>query len=246
MAFKRKRSRSATRYGSRKRARFTRGKRYRARRNRRYVRSFLRYTETKYVQLNTFHELYHNSGGAAGTDPIPDYNILQTQQGVTQFTRIGDKIWAKGLKVKMHISSKSDRPNVMYRIAVITMPPDQVNANPINLWPAGSSGQKMLDTINTDRYKIIYQKIINVQSSPQRWTVDINPLLNRDHESSRYHSFYLKLNRMIGYTQDNGVMPKYQKDILGVMMIPYDATGTLITDNIGSIRTTYRLYFKDP
>lgn len=239
MAFKRKRN---TKYASRKRARFTRGKRYRARRNRRYVRSFLRYTETKYFDLNTFHELNHNGG--SGLQFVQDYNMLQTVQGQTQFTRIGDKVWAKGLKVKMWLSNKSDRSNVIYRIFAVAMPPDQLNSSPANFWSGAVTGNNyLLEMINTDRYKVLYNKMVNVQTT-SKWPVP--PLEFVARETSRYHSFYLKLNRMIGYGLDNGSLPKYQKDIIGIGVIAYDATGTLATDNIGSYRLKSRFYFKDP
>lgn len=240
MAVKRKRN---TKYASRKRARYTRGKRYRSRRNRRYVRSFLRYTETKYTDLNTFHELNHNNGSSGGITPafVQDYNMLQLSQGTTQFTRIGDKVWAKGLKVKMWLSNKADRSNVIYRIFAIAMPPDQVNSNPQNLWSGNVSGANyLLEMINTDRYKVLYSKMVNVQTTSKFSGLDTL------RETSRYHSFYLKFNRIVGYSQDNGTVPKYQKDIIGIGVLAYDATGTTILDNIASYRLKSRFYFKDP
>lgn len=238
MAIKRKRN---TKYASRKRARYTRGKRYRARRNRRYLRSFLRYTETKYADLNTFHELNHNGGSGLGTAFVQDFNMLQTIQGTNQFTRVGDKVWGKGLKVKMWLSNKLDRSNVIYRIYAITMPVDSLTANPSNLWSGSVTGNNfLLEIINTDKYKVLYQKVINCQTT-SKWTGG-----DVQRETSRYHSFYLKLNRMIGYSADNGQVPKYQRDIIGIGVVAYDASGTLLTDNIASYRLKSRFYFKDP
>jgi len=229
------------RNASRKRARYTRRKRYMPRRNRRYLRSILRYTETKWSDLNTAHDLLHNGGLA--NQFVPDFNMCQTTVGTNQNTRIGDKVWAKGLKVKMWISNKADRSNVIYRIFAITMPPDQLNNSPAGLFSGASTGNRLLDFINTDRYKVIYHKIINVQTT-SKWTTPIGETVTK--ETSRYHSFYLPMNRMISYTTDGGNVPKYQKDIIGFGYIAYDAFGTLLTDNLGSIRVKTRFYFKDP
>lgn len=238
MAIKRKRSRSMVRNASRKRARYSRRKRYMPRRNRRYLRSLLRYTETKWNDLNTAHDLYHNGG--IGNTFVPDFNMCQTSVGTNQNTRIGDKVWAKGLKVKMWLSNKGDRPNVMYRIFAITMPPDQVNNSPAGLFSGTTTGNRILDFVNTDRYKVIYHKVITVQTT-SKWTTP-----SVDKEVSRYHSFYIPMNRMISYTTDGGNVPKYQKDIIGFGYIVYDAFGTLTSDNIASIRVKTRFYFKDP
>jgi len=239
MAIKRKRS--STKYASRKRARYTRRKRYSPRRNRRYVRAFLRYSETKYADLNTFHDVSHNGGAGLSQAFTQDYNMLQTAQGQTQFTRIGDKVWAKGLKVKMWLSNKLDRSNVIYRIYVVTMPPDSLNTNPSNFWSGTVTGNNyLLEMINTDKFKVIYSKTINAQTTSKWGGADIQK------ETSRYHSFYLKLNRMVGYTADNGQVPKYQRDILGIGVIAYDATGTSTLDIIASYRLKSRFYFKDP
>lgn len=239
MAVKRKRN---TKYASRKRARYTRGKRYRARRNRRYLRSFLRYTETKYNDINTSHELFHNGGALAGQAFVQDYNMLQTNQGTSQFTRVGDKVWAKGLKVKMWLSNKLDRSNVIYRIFAITMPNDSLSANPSNLFSGSvpASPNFLIEILNTDKYKVLYQKMINVQTTSKWGGTDVQ------RETSRYHSFYLKLNRMVSYSADNGNIPKYQRDIIGIGVLCYDAFGTLLTDNIASYRLKSRFYFKDP
>lgn len=241
MAFKRKRSYAAKRM-VRKRARFIKRKRYIPRRNRRYLRSLLRYSETKYNSITTNWELFHNAGTAGAS--CLDFNLLQTGQGQTQFTRIGDKVWAKGLKIKLWFSNKKDRSTVMYRVAVVALPTDQVNSNPANLFNT-SSGNRILDMINTDKYKVLYHKVFNINTT-SKWTIDVDPLLNREREVSRYMPIYIPLNRMVTYSADNGNQPKYQKDILALMVIAYDSTGTLATDNIASYRAVYRFYFKDP
>jgi len=247
MAFRRRKYRkAASRYASRKRTRYNRRKRYRSRRPGFSARSLLRLNETKYFDINTFHELYHNGGTGAVLNWVHDYNMLQTLQGNNQFTRIGDKVWGKGLKIKMWLSNKGDRPNVIYRIFAITLPVNQLTTTPLNMWSGVVTGNNyLLEMLNTDKYKVLYNKYITVHST-SKWTVDINPLLDREKEISRYHSFYLPLNRIISYSADNGNVPKYQKDIIGIGVIPYDATGTSPLDNIASFRLKSRFYFKDP
>lgn len=248
MAYRRRKYRRPYRKNAnRKRTRYNRRRRYSRRIARVSARSILRFSETKYFDLNTFHELYHNGGTGAVINWVHDYNMLQCIQGNTQFTRVGDKVWGKGLKIKMWLSNKGDRPNVIYRIFAITIPQDQLgNTTPLDLWSGVISGANfLLEILNTDKYKVIYNKYITVQST-SKWTVDVNPALNREKEVSRMHSFYLPLNRMISYSANNGAVPKYQRDIIGIGVIAYDATGTIPLDNIASYRLKSRFYFKDP
>lgn len=205
----------------------------------------LKNSETKYRKIqNENVQLYHNAGnGVVGTTYyMVVQNLLQTQQGLTQSDRIGDAVHGVYLKVKLWLSNKSDRPNVMYRVAIITMPADQTGSgNPTNLF-RGDIGNKMLDYIDTDRYKVIAHKIIQPMAGD--YSLE-SGATNREHSRMVTFSIPLK-NRKVVYNTDNGLIPRDQRNCLGLMVIPYDAYGTLTTDNIASMSYVTKFYFKDP
>lgn len=245
MAYKRKRSGYAN---SAKKRRVMRKRTYKSRVTRalpRVVRSLvLKNTETKY-NVNGYdnYQLYHNSGTqVAGVNYLTYFsNLLSTSVGTSQNTRIGDSVFGRFLSIKLWLSNKSDRPNVMYRIAVVSVPPDQLVGNPAGLFK-GEAGNKIIDSINTDRYKIIYHKIVKSQAND--YSLESGATLK---EKSIYHKITIPLkNRMIKYSLDSGVTPSYQNNCLSLMVLAYDATGTLTTDNIASYSMLYKFYFKDP
>lgn len=89
-------------------------------------------------------------------------NLLQTTQGVTDprtgntANRIGDKITIKNVKFAMMCELNERYSDVTFRVLVVRtargMTPDR--ATLFN----GLSGNKMIDTLNTERYGILYQK----------------------------------------------------------------------------------------
>lgn len=89
-------------------------------------------------------------------------NLLQTTQGVTDprtvntANRIGDKITIKNVKFAMMVELNERYADVTFRVLVVRtargMTPDR--ATLFN----GLSGNKMIDTLNTERYGILYQK----------------------------------------------------------------------------------------
>lgn len=229
-------------YASRRSKRYTRG-------GSRLVRAVraasLRVAETKYRSYSEeARELYHNGGSALGGFwPVQTSNMLSTSQSNTQQGRNGDEVWPVGLSIKLWLSNKLDRPNVMYRILVIACPPDQATtAQPAGLMQ-GSIGNYMLDFVNTDKYNVKYQKIIKPFAGDYSLETGAT---NREHSTS--HTFYLPLKKRgkLAYSADAGNLPKYQRDCLSLVVIAYDAAGTLTTNNIASMSFVYRFYFKDP
>lgn len=200
----------------------------------------LRTCETKYISSGVENnQLFHNGG--AGPTYVWFTNMLATAQGSQQFNRVGDEVWPKGLSVRLWLSNKLDRPNVMYRIMVISVPPDQLTAtNPSGLF-AGAIGNKMLDYVNTDRYTVKYSKLIQPFSGD--YSLETGAA-NKEH--SKMVKFYLPLKGKLAYTVDNGALPRYQKHILSLVVIAYDAYGSIATDNIASFSYLARFYFKDP
>lgn len=197
--------------------------------------------ETKYGQVARENvQLYHNVGeSGAGNGFLQFKNIMATAQGTLQENRVGDEITAQGLAVRLYLANKGDRPNVNYRIIAVSVPKDQATAGaPTGLFE-NAVGNKLIDYINTDQYKVLYDKTIHIGSDSGRST-------SNGAEQTRKVQFYLPFkNRKVRYEGDNGTVPKYQNNIISFGVIPYDSFGTLQTDNVSSMACSYRFYFKD-
>ena len=98
-----------------------------------------------------------------------DQLVLGTTQGIEDPTttqgnnRIGDEITLKGVSFKMMLELNERYSDVTYRILVIKTAKNDVptTATLFN----GLSGNKMLDTINKERYTICYEKWGKIKAS---------------------------------------------------------------------------------
>lgn len=197
--------------------------------------------ETKYYILaGQNQQLQHNGGLGPSYNRI--YNLLGSSQGTGQENRVGDECIAKGLAIRIWLSNKLDRPNVMYRIIVYSGPRDQASiASPNNFFEAHTT-QKMLDMVNTDKYTVIRSKII--QPFAGDYSLE-SGATNKEH--SKLIKFYIPLNnRKVLYGNDNEDLPTENKNCISVAIIAYDAYATAETDTIASYSYLTKFYFKDP
>jgi len=219
----------------------------------------LRQAETKKssIYIPTTIKLYHNLANYQA-------NLLQTNQGVQDpqgttnntLNRIGDEVIARGMKLKFFTQNSSDRPNVMYRIMVFwynTILNTGGGAPPLDdtfFWAgtdgAGGNMNRMLDRPNTDRVKVLVDKIIspanqgNFSLQSGSGTVNIGP-----YDKTNYHDFWIPLNnRKIKYNGDNSQFPRF-KDI-GLAILAFDATTTSQIDGLGGYQYSTTFYYKDP
>jgi len=172
--------------------------------------------------------------------------LLNTTQGTNDPTdystgdRVGDEIIARGMKIKLWMSNKLDRPNVMYHIYVFQYNTLDTPTNSI-FW-RGTGVNRMLDGPNSERIKVL--KKIVVTSGSQFG--DLSTGIGGD---GREHSYYRECwipmyNRKIVYRRDGGGSPKGTD--IGIAVTTYDAYGTPTTANIASFAFSKTLYFKDP
>lgn len=198
-----------------------------------FRKQFLRTVETKSVTLNYENiQVYHNTMQAV-------QNLLATQQGTTQVTRVGDKVYGTLLSIKLWLSNKLDRPNVQWRIILFTYPDN---------WSSGTSifdpyahPNKMIGNVDTDKYTVIRQLTLQPLSGDYSLETGAS---NKEH--SRMVKMTIPLNREIKYKADGGQEPTYMKNRLALAIIPYDSFGTLVSDNIASFAIQCKFYYKDP
>lgn len=229
---------------------YTTAKRFKARRRpRRGIlgriirRVALRATETKYHERGGENvNLYHNAG--TGPNFLQLTNMLNCGQGDSANTRTGDEVFGVGVALKLWLSNKPDRPNVMYRIIVYTSPVDSSGSPTVTdlMDTTGGGGNFMVSYANTEKYKIVVNRI--VQPFGTDYSLEGGSSLK---EVSKLVKIWIPLKkRRIQYHRGGSLVPKDQRNYMHLAVIPYDAFGTLLSDNIASVAINSRFYFKDP
>lgn len=208
----------------------------------------LKKAETKQGHFNEENvNMNHNSG-------ILRTNILYTTQGTTDTetgasnfaNRIGDEVIARGIKFKFWIANKYDRPNILYRLVIFKY---QSLKTPVSsdLWK-GANGNKIMDDFDREAFTPLYQRIFKIQMGVSG-VLKYNETLTTNYdaykkEAFKYLSVYVPLKNMKIKYSDGGNIPKFTN--VGMVLIPYDAYGTLTTDTVASVNWSYKFYFKDP
>jgi len=104
-----------------------------------------------------------NQARFAALNPFTCSNGTGDAMDANNGTRIGDQITLKGLSVKMMLENPVDRSNVYYRIMLIKCAKGDTidRTTPFK----NDSANKLMDVINTERFTIIAQKIVNLKTS---------------------------------------------------------------------------------
>lgn len=144
--------------------------------------------------------------------------------------RLGDQIRLKNINIRMWISNKSDRPNVMYKAVLFWYP---TGIAPADDTVYLTQTNKMLDRYNYKVIKVIDQVILNstYNYSGQEKEKSYLLTLNKSYK-----------NKLIQYN-NNGTRPKGFD--LGMAIVCYDAFGTLQSDNIASWAYQSKITYQD-
>lgn len=188
-------------------------------------------------------QLYHNVVNIRQDLLYTTQGITATDTGTSSYSnRIGDEVIARGLSIKLWLANKSTRPNVMYRIVVFRYTSgDTVSSNDIFL---SASANFMLKDYNTDKIKVLYSRIINLQVGASQTPVDAQNI-NYGKEAHKLLKIWIPMkNKKLRYDGDVSGVPKWTD--IGFAIVPYDSYGTLTTDNIASYSYHSKFYFKDP
>lgn len=98
-----------------------------------------------------------------------DSNVLLTTQGVTDpaigngGNRIGDEINLKGVSMKFMLENNHRYSDVTFRIFVVKSAKGDVPTTSTLF--NGLSGNKMMDTLNTERFTILHSKYVKIKQS---------------------------------------------------------------------------------
>lgn len=148
-----------------------------------------------------------------------------------QLVRIGDEYYLRNVNIRLWLSNKSDRPNVMYKCFLFWYDSNFTLSDATCFF---TQTNKMLDRINNENISIIDQQ-----------TIFSGPSYSG---TEKEHSYLCTLkgkwkSKKIIY-DEGGAVPK-KRDI-GTCVVCYDAYGTLQSDNIASYAYNGTVTIQDP
>jgi len=166
--------------------------------------------------------------------------------GTGRANRVGDKITPLSMSLKLWIANKKDRFNVMYRVIIARMPKaiggTLTTSSNVDIFQAaqlGASGNNMILPVDHDKgIKPYYDRTFTIYNSAN-W-IDSNS----QKEKARLIKIKIKRKKASNIVFDS-VSQNIVNSPLALYVIPYDAYGTLETDNIASYSFHTRMYYKD-
>lgn len=183
-------------------------------------------------------ELYHNiiqggfllnygssTSGAAACMPL---------QGTKDSERVGDEILLTGFKLRMLLGQKSDRPNVSFRYWVLSVPKGYAYA--YATWFDATTNNVLLDSVNRDCCIILSTGI---------WRPNEAGLANSGGDEYTFvKQLWIPYRKRIAFAP-HATTAHSDRDI-HFLIAPYDAYGSLATDNVAYIQLISTMYYRDP
>ena len=197
-------------------------------------------------------QLYHNLGASATNlrGIIFDPWVLPAK-GDNRDQRNGDEIIPIGMRLKLWLANKSDRPNLLYRVIVAVIPRVYGNTittiDNINIFSPltfGTNGNNMMSVLDKEKgIKTLYDRIFRVEGGMSA-VYGAGTWANKEYHKPVNIFIQRKKSRKIKF--DNNNPNHIINNPLGVYVIPYDSYGTLTTDNVASCAWWFRLMYRDP
>lgn len=178
-------------------------------------------------------QLYHHT-------PYFHQNMLYTQTGTDSgdrpgnwSVRVGDELYLQSMRLKLWLSNKQDRPNVIYRVMVFWYN----TGTPItSLSVLDAFNNLLLNKPNRESISVIADKYIkNVGDSTA----------GREHSTLKFINKNWKNKKIVYNDTDTPTPYQPKKRDIAFMVLAYDAYGTLITDNIASFAYQYDIKYKE-
>lgn len=210
--------------------------------------------ETKYNTISlTNSNLKHDSitefpiWGSGVTSVFP-------VQGLDDKNRVGDRLTASSIRVRMSIDIPWDRKNTKVKLYYIPYNSDQGNPTSYSQLFNSVTGNSMLDPINFKRWKgiqylglytprdkdaSVYFTYENNEDPPGASTLASNT-------ATIYVNRTIKMNRKAWFNDATDTQPSNFKENGSILMLPYASTNTSTLDTIvNAVECSYTLYYKD-
>ena len=219
----------------------------------------------KSIQLKeqeTNYKSIQPSIGALGHDSINEFKMWSSStsvfpaQGTGDGNRIGDRIYPKGIRVRMCLDVPWDRKNVKVKAYYLPYNSDQGTPTTYNQLFHEVVGNSRIDPIQFKRWKGIKYlgtfkprdmeagsyRIVNTSSSgdaPESGQIPSNT-------ATIYINRFIKINRKVWFNSDSSLQPSNLKENGSILLLPYASINTGTLDNvILSGEGAFTVYYKD-
>lgn len=188
-------------------------------------------------------------------DAIFQPKSILPQQGITDATRIGDRIMASKIKLRLHFDIPYDRNNVKLKLYFLEYNSDQGTPTDYATFFHNVTGNSRLDPVQFKRWgkylkylgdyrprdndaRLFYTYHGN-ESAPSGATTATNT-------STIYVKKDIYLNRKVYFTSDGAMTPSNLKENGCLLILPYASANTSTGDNVVlSMEGASTLYYKD-
>ncbi|AXH73612.1 MAG: putative capsid protein [Cressdnaviricota sp.] len=183
----------------------------------------------------------------------PLASIFPTQ-GTGDDQRVGDRITASSVKIRLCMDVPWDRKNVKVKLYYLPYNSDQGDPTSYSSLFNNITGNSLLDPINFKRWKgikylgmyrpqdkdaSVYQTLANQQGAPGATHLATNT-------ASIVINKTLKMNRKCWFQDGSDQQPSNLRENGTLLVLPYATTNTAITDTIiEKMEGAYTLYYKD-
>ncbi len=175
-------------------------------------------------------------------------------QGTSDGGRIGDRIFPKGIRVRMALDVPWDRKNVKVKAYYLPYNSDQGTPTTYSNLFHNVSGNSRLDPLQFKRWKGIKYlgtfKPRDMDASTYFTYTGAEGAPSASHLSSNTASIYInrfvKINRKVWFNADGSQQPSNLKENGSILLLPYATTNTATTDDIIlQGEGAFTLYYKD-
>ncbi len=217
----------------------------------------------KSIQLKeqeTNYKTIKQTTGALNHDSITAFPLWSSSisvfpaQGTSDGGRIGDRIFPKGIRVRMCLDVPYDRKNVKVKAYFLPYNSDQGNPTSYASLFHNVAGNSRLDPIQFKRWKGI--KYLGT-FKPRDMNASIfytypgnegsvSAATKATNTASIYINRFIKINRKVWFNSDSSLQPSNLKENGVILLLPYATINTSTLDNvILSTESAFTVYFKD-
>lgn len=155
--------------------------------------------------------------------------------GIGPDQRIGDQISVGGFMLRMMLGQKSDRPNVNWKWYIMRVNKGVVYA--YNTWFENVINNCLLDPPNKDYVTVL-------KSGNFKHTVTSLEVGESAKEQTYSKKIWIPYKKTYRFGPGNGAQAHNDHELYFIVA-PFDAYGTLLSDNIGYVQCMRTMYYKD-
>jgi len=182
------------------------------------------------TELN--HNTYHYIGEMNTSFAFP-------AQGVGDDQRVGDRIKSSGYKLRILCGQKFDRPNVTWKFWVLKQPINYSTGNSFR----NVTGNVLLDPPNLDQVEKVLKCFTWKPAQSTMMTSNGTTASQLTREYTFTKSIWIPHRHDYKFQTD--AQRVHDEEPIVIVVTCYDATGTLVTDNIGYIQIFQELFYRD-